>query len=391
MDLVIELKESTNPVIKTNQTFTVKNGIYKKAIRSVSLPEWVKRVVVDDSKQGLVDITHIPSDRDVLYIHNNSYVFKKPETDNVVVNLKIADRKYEVNIFPVTFGNSGTTPDSFKKAVRAQDVKDSNNKVFAEVIGNHIFFHIDWLSPFPFMGKERKELNPREALDILKTFLSETVKYINNDIDFSEIKNNVQKYVFMDIAKKQIKHEIKAKEEAVKKDSEMLEKLREELANLSRRLNINIKFLQTSRMLSREVEERAEKVYNKMKNMKGIKSLKVSADGEITIIAGPIILTKGSRKYNLGDYRITIKDANVNVRNLKAEKLKCQEDHPHIRQDGSRTQICWGNWAPVTEHIARYEYDVALAYILMLLRSWNPDDTFIDLEPLAEKLKIKPE
>ena len=376
--------------LKTGQMFTVKHGIYKKAIRKVALPDWVKRVIVDDSKQGAVDLTKVSTNRNTLYIHNNTYLFRKPR-DEATTKLKFSDDKiYEVSTLTSMFGSDKSMSRSIKKALKTAEVSDKDKNVFAEVVGNHIFFHVDWLSPFPYTSAETS-LDKDEALELLTILLTEAVKHISNDVDIKSVKDNIEKYVFIDIAKKQIKKEIEAKKEAIKKDADMLERLRKELADLTRRMNLNIKYLKSSQELSKEVEERAEKTYNKMKSMKGVKDVKVSSDGSVTIIAGPFVLQKDKKKYNLGDYRIVIKDTNVTIRNLRAEELKIDEDHPHIRQDGARTHICWGNWAPVTEHIARYEYDVALAYILMLLRSWNPEDTFIDLEALARELKIKPE
>lgn len=87
---------------------------------------------------------------------------------------------------------------------------------------------------------------------------------------------------------------------------------------------------------------------------------------------------------NVGRFRIVYR-----IDNLKkpiVENLDVKEDteyhHPHIK---GTTGVCWGNAGQITEHMAKFDFDVATQMFLTFLESWNSGDPYVGLGNFANE------
>jgi len=372
----------------TSELLSVKSGIYKQVLESVTYPTWVKKIVIDDSKQGTFDILSEKFEPDTLYIFNRSFVNKQntePDSDIAgTVVLKFDGSKYKLRDPSVFFIESRDAPEL---PIKCKEIADSEGSVFAEVIANIVFFHIDFLSPLFVETDRQTATNKAKTKQIMKLLVEKVVPELTDpgEIDIDKIKREYKKKLLFSIIKKQAEGKKASIQESIEKDKETLDKLRKEIIDVTRRLNVSIKSVSMYNEMSDELGAKAEMLWKRLNKIKGISDVKVTSDGAIVAYTDLIKLKDmANRTRTLGKFRISFKEGRVQCRNLTAEKLGIEYDHPHIRNG---TEICWGNWSQVTEYIAKYEYDLALTMLLRLLKNWNPADCYEKLEAILRLYK----
>jgi hypothetical protein len=365
---------------KTNKTYSIKTKIMDDCLKSLDSGKFSK-VMLDDSKSGQIDIEKY-FNKDEIHVFATSYITKPPE---FFTEIHKGKTKIEISKRRIT--------DTKVFDIVTEQITDEKGVVIGEAFFNVVTLFIDIFNPinrprpgndktkeYPADSPEIKDYNKRltDILDYLLDKIVDVAKPSSGTVA-DEIKK-AREAVLMKTFKETVAKSAKSNFDAVKKqlvdDQKQFVIAQKHFIELDRNIIEGIKNVARMESESNNMTQMAERMYRSMTKMKKVDSVYVE-NGDIIVVTKPLSVEGNI----MGDFKITFKSTvsegrdrgYVEVVNQRAERIGSKYHHPHISND---KHMCFGNWSQLNEMIARYNYDVALAYIINALQSWNPDGAF---------------